>query len=337
MGTAKLLLQHGRADQAEAVARRALSALSDPVHVGFYTDAVWVMGDVHMAQGRPDQALARYEEARELFERTSRPYAHWAPLHLRISGAYQAIGRWKEALAEHQRHHELRVRQLQEQAETRLAAVRVQFDTERAIKDAEIHRLRTIELEREIAERREAEAALARAREELEARNAELHALTIRDPLTGAFNRRYLDQRLAEAMPMAVRGVQPLSVMMCDLDDFKRINDTFSHAVGDAVLRAVAGILRQHVRQSDVVARFGGEEFVVLFPGTTLEQAVAASEKVCALVREHPWAGLHPGLAVTISAGVAEAGAHPTYEKLLSEADARLYQAKHRGKNCVVG
>jgi diguanylate cyclase (GGDEF)-like protein len=125
--------------------------------------------------------------------------------------------------------------------------------------------------------------------------------------------------------------------MICDLDDFKRVNDTFSHAVGDAVLRAVAGILRQHVRQSDVVARFGGEEFVVLFPATTLEQAVAASEKVCALVREHPWAELHPGLAVTISAGVAEAGAHPTHEKLLSEADARLYQAKRRGKDCVVG
>jgi len=141
---------------------------------------------------------------------------------------------------------------------------------------------------------------------------------------------------MAEALPLAVRGVQPLSVMICDLDDFKRINDTFSHAVGDQVLRAVAALLRQNVRQSDVVARFGGEEFVVLFPATTLEQAAAAGEKLRALVREWPWHTMAEGLAVTISAGVAGAEAQPTPEKLLSAADARLYEAKRRGKDCVV-
>ncbi|HEU4559612.1 MAG TPA: diguanylate cyclase [Longimicrobium sp.] len=338
MGMSKLLLHLGAVDEAEQAARRALDALgSSPAYLGFYSDAVWVMGDVHLARGRPADALASYEEARALFERTSRPPSHQAPLHWRFSRVYSALGRWEEALAEHQRFHELRVRQLEEQANTRVAAMMVQFDTERAMKDREIHRLRSIELEREIAERKEAEAALARAQAELEERNRELHALTIRDPLTGAYNRRYLDQRLAEAMPLAVRGVQPLSVMMCDLDDFKRINDTFSHAVGDEVLRTVADILGRHLRQSDVVARFGGEEFVVLFPATTLGQAVAASEKVCALVREHPWGELQPGLAVTLSAGVAEAGTHPTHEKLLADADGRLYEAKRRGKDCVLG
>ncbi|HEU0054699.1 MAG TPA: GGDEF domain-containing protein, partial [Longimicrobium sp.] len=186
------------------------------------------------------------------------------------------------------------------------------------------------------AQRKEAEAALASARDELEEINRELRALTIRDPLTGVFNRRYLDQRLAEALPLAVRGVQPLSVMICDIDDFKRINDTFSHAIGDEVLRVVAAILRQNVRQSDVVARFGGEEFVVLFPSTTLDRATAACEKVCRLVREHDWRALHPRLAVTISAGVAAADAQPTHEKLLSDADRKLYQAKRRGKDRVV-
>ena len=176
---------------------------------------------------------------------------------------------------------------------------------------------------------------MARAQAELEERNRELHALTIRDPLTGAFNRRYLDQRLAEALPLAVRGVQPLSVMMCDLDDFKRVNDTFSHAVGDEVLCAVAALLREHVRQSDVVARFGGEEFVVLFPATTLDQAAAASEKICRLVREHDWAAVHPSLSVTISAGVAAAADQPTPEKILADADARLYDAKRLGKDRV--
>jgi diguanylate cyclase (GGDEF)-like protein len=101
------------------------------------------------------------------------------------------------------------------------------------------------------------------------------------------------------------------------------------------VLCAVAAVLRQHVRQSDVVARFGGEEFVVLYPATTLEQAAAASEKLCALVREWAWPTLGKGLAVTISAGVAAAGGQPTHEKLLSAADAKLYEAKRLGKDRV--
>ncbi|HYH78446.1 MAG TPA: tetratricopeptide repeat-containing diguanylate cyclase [Longimicrobium sp.] len=337
LGMTKLLLHRGAVDDAEAAARQALAALSaDPAYVGFHGDAVWVMGDVHLQQGRPDAALASYHEARALFDRTNRPPAHQAHLHWRFSRAYAASGRWEEALREHQRFHELRVRHLEEQANTRMAAMMVQFDTERAVQDREIHRLRSIELEREIAERKEAEAALARAQAELEERNRELHALSIRDPLTGAFNRRYLDQRLAEAMPLAARGIQPLSVMMCDLDDFKRVNDTFSHAVGDGVLRTVAGILAQHLRQSDVVARFGGEEFVVLFPATTLEQARAAGEKICALVRAFDWSALQPGLAVTLSAGVAQAGAQPTPETLLADADGKLYEAKRRGKDCVV-
>jgi diguanylate cyclase (GGDEF)-like protein len=149
------------------------------------------------------------------------------------------------------------------------------------------------------------------------------------------FNRRFLDERLAEAFALTTRQSQPLSVMICDVDDFKRINDTFSHAVGDEVLRTIAAILRANVRQSDVVARFGGEEFVVLFPCATREQAVAASEKLCRRVMEHPWHTVHPLLSVTLSAGVAAADGQPNHEKLLSDADRKLYQAKARGKNRV--
>ncbi|HET7461962.1 MAG TPA: diguanylate cyclase [Longimicrobium sp.] len=338
MGLTKILLRRGDVAPAETLIRRALHALrDDAVHLGYYTDAVWVMGDVHMHHGRHAEALAWYQEAHSLFRRTERPPSHEAHLHRRFARVYAALGRFEEALRHHEQFHDFLVRQLEEQANARMAAMMVQFDTERAMRGREIHRLRSIELEREIAERKEAEAALARAQAELEARNRELHALTIRDPLTGAFNRRYLDQRLAEAMPLATRGVQPLSVMLCDVDDFKRVNDTFSHAVGDAVLRRIAEILRAHVRQSDVVARWGGEEFVVLFPATTLDQALAASEKVCALVRNHRWNELQPGLSVTISAGVAAAAGHATPEALLRDADARLYEAKARGKDCVVG
>jgi diguanylate cyclase (GGDEF)-like protein len=308
----------------------------DPVSLGYYMDALWVRGDVYVRQGRHAEALACLEQALPLYLQGNRPAAHVAELYLRFSAVHAAMGRFEEALRDHQRYHEKRVEHMAAQDDARMTRLMVQFDTERAMTDREIHRLRNIELEREIAERKDAEAALARAQAELEETNRELRALTIRDPLTGAFNRRYLDQRLAEAMPLASRGVQPLSVMICDVDDFKRINDTWSHAVGDQVLRTVASILRQHVRQSDVVARFGGEEFVVLFPATALDQAAAASEKVCRLVREHAWDAVQPGLAVTISAGVAEANGHASHEKLLAAADGRMYEAKRLGKDRVV-
>ena len=337
IGLAGILLERGALDEAEAAVRRPLADLAhDTVHRSYYADALWVLGDIHARRERYADALGCLEEALPLFVKTNRPAAHLSELHHRLSKVHAALGRFAEALHHHQRYHALTVEHLQGAADAKMAEMMVQFDTARAMKDREIHRLRSIELEREVAERKEAEAALARAQAELEERNRELHALTIRDPLTGAYNRRYLDQRLAEALPLAVRGVQPLSVMICDIDDFKRINDTFSHAVGDQVLCAVAALLRQHVRQSDVVARFGGEEFVVLFPATTLAQAAAASEKLRARVRAWAWPTLAEGLAVTISAGVAAAEGQPTPEKLLAAADAKLYEAKRRGKDQVV-
>jgi diguanylate cyclase (GGDEF)-like protein len=337
IGLAGVLLGRSETDEAEGTVRQALAALEgDPAYVSYYADGLWVLSDVHVRGERYADALACLERALPLFAQTNRPASHTAELHRRLSKVHAAMGAFEDGLRHYQRYHELLVEHLQGAADAKMAAMMVRFDTGQALKDREIHRLRSIELEREVAERKEAEAALARAQAELEARNRELHALAIRDPLTGAYNRRYLDQRLAEALPLAVRGVQPLSVMICDIDDFKRINDTFSHAVGDQVLCAVAALLRQHVRQSDVVARFGGEEFVVLFPATTLEQAAAAGEKLCARVREWPWSTVAAGLAVTLSAGVAAAGAQPTPEKLLSAADAKLYEAKRRGKDRVV-
>jgi tetratricopeptide (TPR) repeat protein len=164
LGLAKVLLARGAVDAAEESIRRALGALErDPVHVGYFADALWVLGDVHARRGRHADALACFDQAHALFLRTDRPAAHLAQLHRRFSRVYAAMGRFEEALEHHERFHLLRVQHLEEQADARMAAMMVQFDTERALRDREIHRLRTIELEREIAERREAEAALARA------------------------------------------------------------------------------------------------------------------------------------------------------------------------------
>jgi diguanylate cyclase (GGDEF)-like protein len=337
IGIAGMLLARGEHAEAERALGEVLARLEgDPMHLGHCADALWMMGDLHMRRSEHAEALGCFERALPLFLRAERPPAHLSALHERFSRAYKALGRFEQALHHHERYHQLRVEHLEEQANARMSKMMVQFDTERALKDREISRLRSVELEREVAERKEAEAALARAKAELEEANRELHALAVRDPLTGLYNRRYLDQRLAEAFALARRGAQPLGVMICDVDDFKRVNDTFSHATGDQVLRVVGGIIRQHVRASDVAARYGGEEFVVLFPATTLAQASAASEKLRRLVMDFPWDTLHPGLAVTLSAGVAAADGHANHEKLLHDADRALYQAKRSGKNRVV-
>jgi diguanylate cyclase (GGDEF)-like protein len=336
MGIATMLLVRGRAGEAEATLAEVIPVLAeDPVHVGYYADALRLMGEALLGQERHAEALGYLEQALPLYLRTGRPAQHLGWLHERFCRAHRGLGAYARALEHHERFHALMLEHLQAHADARMSQLMVQFDTERAVRDREISRLRSVELEREIAERREAEAALERARAELEEMNRELRALSIRDALTGVFNRGYLDERLAEAFALATRQGQPLSVMICDVDDFKRINDTFSHAVGDEVLRAIAGILRAGVRQSDIVARFGGEEFVVLFPCASLEQARSASEKLRRLVMEHPWRAMHPALAVTLSAGVAAAHGQPNHEKLLSDADRKLYQAKRRGKNRV--
>jgi diguanylate cyclase (GGDEF)-like protein len=336
LGIAGNLLARDAVDEAEVEADAALRGLEGlPAHRGHFADALWVRADVHVRRGAHRDALACLERARSLFMEHRRPAAHFARLHERFCRVHGAMGDFRQALEHHQRFHALQMEHVAAQASARMTAMMVQFDTERAVKDGEIAHLRSVELEREVAERREAEAALARAKVALEETNRELRALTVRDSLTGLYNRRHLDERLAQAFEFARRQDQPLSVMICDVDDFKRINDTCSHAAGDEVLRTVAALLRQNVRQGDVVARYGGEEFVVLFPAAPLEQATTAAEKLCGVVRRFAWNRIDPSLAVTISAGVAAAAGHVNHEKLLHDADRKLYDAKLAGKNRV--
>ncbi|HST56200.1 MAG TPA: diguanylate cyclase [Solirubrobacteraceae bacterium] len=154
------------------------------------------------------------------------------------------------------------------------------------------------------------------------------------DSLTGLPNRRALDDTFKRMLAQASRTVAPLSVVLLDLDHFKRVNDTFGHDRGDEVLAAVAGVLTESVRASDFVARFGGEEFVVLLPATDLQGALRAAENIAQkLATAHT-----PKLdrLVTASFGVAGFPEHGVdAETLVRYADHALYQAKQDGRNCV--
>ncbi len=157
-----------------------------------------------------------------------------------------------------------------------------------------------------------------------------------RDPLTGLANRRHMDETLRQEHYRAQRFRHPLAVAMGDLDYFKRINDSWGHALGDEVLKAIAEILRTGLRVTDLPTRYGGEEFVILFPETTLEAAQGVCEKLRSHIEHHPWERLNPELAVTMSFGVAEIVGESTSElQLLAAADRALYRAKREGRNCV--
>jgi diguanylate cyclase (GGDEF)-like protein len=164
---------------------------------------------------------------------------------------------------------------------------------------------------------------------------AQLTRQSAEDALTGLANRRQLDLRLAEEFGTARSRGRPLAMALVDVDDFKQVNDRWSHAMGDAVLRAVARLLREHCRDADLVARYGGEEFALLLPATDAAGAQVACEKLRAALAAHDWNGLAPGLRITVSIGVADDSGAADVDALLAAADAQLYAAKRGGKNQV--
>jgi diguanylate cyclase (GGDEF)-like protein len=158
------------------------------------------------------------------------------------------------------------------------------------------------------------------------------------DDLTGVHNRRWLDETLQRSIERAERSAMPLCLALIDIDHFKGVNDAHGHDAGDAVLSSVAATMARHVRPADLVARFGGEEFVILFFETELDQAVAAAERVREIVAATPVAmpDGRPLPSVTISIGVAQLAPGDDPARLLKAADVAMYQAKERGRNRVV-
>ena len=185
-------------------------------------------------------------------------------------------------------------------------------------------------------ELQESHAQLARQLKENQELQAKLQEQAIRDTLTGLYNRRYLDEQLDAEFARAKRHGYPLAIVMLDIDHFKRVNDTFGHPAGDAVIKALAQLLRDSSRVEDIVCRYGGEEFVLFFRDMPLDVALARIQ----LWRER-FALLevcHGGLCLyaTFSAGIACYPPHgATPAALIAQADAALYQAKDRGRNRV--
>jgi diguanylate cyclase (GGDEF)-like protein len=166
---------------------------------------------------------------------------------------------------------------------------------------------------------------------------AKLQEYANRDGLTGIANRRYFEGRLRDEFTRWQRYGGDLSMLLFDLDHFKKINDQFGHGVGDTVLRVMAQRVAGVVRSQDTFGRFGGEEFALLLPCTPLDDAMLVAEKIRRVIEETPIELI--GTSVPVTASLGGAATHdgvPTYDVLINEADAALYSAKRQGRNCAV-
>jgi diguanylate cyclase len=157
--------------------------------------------------------------------------------------------------------------------------------------------------------------------------------MSARDPLTQLPNRQGFDQRLKEELMRSIRYRQPLSIALIDIDFFKRINDEFGHLAGDKVLKILAKEMKSQVRQSDYLARFGGEEFVLILPQTDAIQAELALEKMRLHISQCPFNFQGNPVQITISTGIAQHDGEEPSDLMVHRADKALYQSKEAGRN----
>jgi diguanylate cyclase len=310
----EVLLLQGDLDEAQTLLRQALARAQQR---GLQAHAWRIqvsLGALQVAQGQPAQAAVAIQELLDQLGPDG-PQQTRIRAHQVAHRACRALADPAGALAHFEQAEVLERRctiaQLRAQSQlfvTRAEAQQAQSRAEQARHDAD--------QQRQLA--------------------AEFAASAERDPLTGLGNRRHLDRRCAELFPAAQRDKRPVSVAQIDIDHFKLINDTYGHAAGDRVLVMLAQLLRDNTRQADVLARNGGEEFVVLLPDMDLAQASEVCERLRARVAARVWgeADARGGraLSVTISIGLASG---PPYDAaaLLQSADEALYRAKRGGRN----
>jgi diguanylate cyclase (GGDEF)-like protein len=195
-----------------------------------------------------------------------------------------------------------------------------------------------------IKERERSRAALEGANHQLEIKNRELqfisdtlHRISITDHLTGAYTRRFFFESLTKLMSAAKRHGTALSIIMIDVDNFKHINDSYGHPVGDAVLQTLAASCREELREADVFARFGGEEFIVALPDTDERAAREVAERLRLAAMTRPVDTVDVLVRVTISSGISQfRPTDDTIEEMIKRADQALYAAKNSGRNQVV-
>ena len=278
------------------------------------------LGRLYQRQQNEEAALSNFQSAL-LLSQTLNDRRGEFQCHRSLSEVYEQRGEFEAALRHFKQFHALNETVFNENTARRLAGLQVAHQVETAKRDAEFHYLKTIELKKEIEERKTAQA--------------DLEKLAGMDPLTGVLNRREFFLLGEREVSPALQAGRPLTAILFDLDHFKRINDTYGHAVGDMALIQATKTARESLRQGEIIGRYGGDEFVILLPGSNSIQAQQIAERLREKIASQVLSTTKGDLSLTLSFGIAELEQSDpsTLETLLAHADEALYIAKRAGRN----
>lgn len=279
------------------------------------------LGRLSQREGDIDSAFEHLHRALEVAEGLGSPLRQ-AEVHQRLAELYKSTGDFERALRHHETYHRLDKEVFNDQSDQRMRALQVQHDVTRAQKEAELYRLENVSLQAEVEHRKQTET--------------ELREIAAKDPLTGVYNRQSFERRAEDVLGQATRSGEPLGLALLDMDEFKALNDTHGHLTGDAVLRALTQRVGSLMRPSDVLGRYGGDEFVLLLRDATREGGRDVAERIRRSIEDQTLAP-HAAIKTSVSIGVVHrpADAETTLLELLERADKVLYQAKKFGKNRV--
>ncbi len=277
----------------------------------------YYLGKLLFQQGEKAKALTTFTKALNLAE-TAQAKTQLQNINKELASSYQQIKDYEKAFQYLSAYLELRDELFEKASYERTQALLIHHSITQEDKDKEIMR-------------RNKELKLAN--ENLKLLTLELDKQAKEDSLTKLYNRRYFDSLLEKEFSRSKRYHKPMAVMICDIDNFKQVNDNFSHQVGDQVLIKIAEIFMKNIRRNDTIARFGGEEFVALFPESDVNKAFEICERLRNSVEKYPWSKISSGLKVTISIGICDDTSLANGETMISKADSALYEVKENGKN----
>ncbi|GAB7126701.1 hypothetical protein JCM19000A_12080 [Silvimonas sp. JCM 19000] len=313
----------GHAEEAQRWISQALALSRDAGPLFRWARALALLshGTYLTRNGDPEDAIQSLHEALEFATAVN---ASWQTLqaHRLLYQLYKDGAQHELALLHHRALHQCQITLQQRAREQRL-----QRATQR--------RLHKLEQRMELEQARHENHHLMARVQTHEQTIQNLSSAAQTDPLTGAWNRRALEERLQTLHAEARGSQQAMSVLMIDLDHFKEINDRFTHLVGDKVLQQVVKLIGQTCRNNEFVARYGGEEFTLLLPGASLEAASHVAERVRHAVAAYDWRAIEAELHVTVSIGAAALRSDEPHQALLARADMALYAAKRAGRNRI--
>jgi diguanylate cyclase (GGDEF)-like protein len=300
------------------------------------------IGVLYTKQGNLSGAMTHLDHALKIGKEISAQEVAYKS-HKALSEACEASGDLPGALRHLKAFREINEKVFSEESEKRMRTLLIQFELQKADGEKEIYRLKNIELVKAFEELelknqqlKESDKQKSQLLTQLRRQAETLERQAQEDSLTGLFNRRYADYQLSQEFRRALRFGRTMAIALADIDHFKAINDKFAHHIGDEVIRTVGEIMNNTCRAIDTVARYEGEEFLLIFPETSAVNAVIVCEKIRKSVEVYKWDQIIRGLKVTISIGLSDDLSASNPDKMLAKADEKLYEAKQKGRNRIL-